>query len=180
MESDREESLKPELEEAQHRLGEALDEACSTDIKDANTGELIRIEEVLAIANEAAKKAVSIRRRLGRDRRGVGEAPPRTTGEAARPGGEVAETHRSFEDERGVRWDAFAVYPTAEVAERARLPEPFRSGWLSFDSGTEKRRLSPIPEGWQGMSEERLRALCTSAGGPTRRTEPPGSQPGPH
>ena len=40
-------------------LRSALDSACAADIDDADTAELIRIEEVLAIANEAAKKVVS-------------------------------------------------------------------------------------------------------------------------
>ena len=48
----------------QHNLGEALKEACSMDPSKANTGELIQIEELLAIANESAKKAISVRRRL--------------------------------------------------------------------------------------------------------------------
>jgi hypothetical protein len=34
------------------------------DVTKANTGELIHIEELLAIANDSAKKAVSVRRRL--------------------------------------------------------------------------------------------------------------------
>jgi hypothetical protein len=63
------EGLQPELREAEATLGEALKEACATDPAKANTGELIQIEEVLAIANESAKKAISVRRRLRADRR---------------------------------------------------------------------------------------------------------------
>ena len=37
------------------------------DPKKANTGELILIDELLAIAGESAKKAISVRRRLRRD-----------------------------------------------------------------------------------------------------------------
>ena len=37
-------------------------------VKGVNTGELIKIEETLAIAAEAAKEAVSLRRRLRKDR----------------------------------------------------------------------------------------------------------------
>ena len=36
-------------------------------MKDVNTGELIKIEETLAIVAEAAKEAVSLRRRLRKD-----------------------------------------------------------------------------------------------------------------
>ena len=56
--------LRPQLEEAQESLGEALKEACAMDVSKANTGELIQIEELLAIANVSAKKAISVRRRL--------------------------------------------------------------------------------------------------------------------
>jgi hypothetical protein len=56
--------LQPQLVEAQETLGEALKEACSMDPSTANTGELIQIDELLAIAGESAKKAISVRRRL--------------------------------------------------------------------------------------------------------------------
>jgi hypothetical protein len=64
--------LQPQLQEAQETLGEALKEACSMDPAKANTGELIQIEELLAIANDSAKKAISVRRRLklGNKRKG--------------------------------------------------------------------------------------------------------------
>jgi hypothetical protein len=56
--------LRPQLQEAQQTLGEALKEACAMDPSKANTGELIQLEEILAIANVSAKKAISVRRRL--------------------------------------------------------------------------------------------------------------------
>jgi hypothetical protein len=56
--------LRPQLAEAQQTLDSALKEACAMDVSTANTGELIHIEELLAIANDSAKKAVSVRRRL--------------------------------------------------------------------------------------------------------------------
>ena len=57
--------LHPMLHDAHQTLEEALDEACEA--KPANqetTGEMIRLEETLSVAAEAAKRAVSIRRRL--------------------------------------------------------------------------------------------------------------------
>ena len=45
------EGLRPKLERAQDTLRTALDSACNADLNDADTGELIRLEEVLAIAN---------------------------------------------------------------------------------------------------------------------------------
>ena len=57
--------LQPMLQQAHETLEDALDEAC--DAKPASqetTGEMIRLEETLSVAAEAAKRAVSIRRRL--------------------------------------------------------------------------------------------------------------------
>jgi hypothetical protein len=48
-------------------------------VKQVNTGELIKIEETLAIAAAAAKEAVSVRRRMRKDRE-------RSTGEEQQPG----------------------------------------------------------------------------------------------
>lgn len=67
--------LQPALDEATSTLQEALDAACSADVERLDTGELIRIEEVLAIANDAAKRAVSVKRRMRRDHDAAHEAP---------------------------------------------------------------------------------------------------------
>jgi hypothetical protein len=56
--------LRPQLAEATESLNGALKEACAMDPAKANTGELIQIDELLAIAGESAKKAISVRRRL--------------------------------------------------------------------------------------------------------------------
>src|SRR5438132_94988 len=118
MPSEHSEPLRPKLERARQTLAEALDRACSADIRDADTGELIKIEEVLAIANEAAKEAISVRRRLGRDKQSPGEDHP---------------GRREFTDAHGVRWSAFAVFPSAATAGRATLRESYQHGWLAFD-----------------------------------------------
>lgn len=36
-------------------------------------------------------------------------------------------------------------------------------GWLAFESPTEKRRLAPIPQYWERLSEEGLARLCAAA-----------------
>ena len=60
--------LRVELIEAQDQLQESLDEVCDdVTIETSSTEELIRIEETLAAASQAAKEAVSLRRRLDRD-----------------------------------------------------------------------------------------------------------------
>ena len=142
------ELLRPELAQAQKTLEAALDVACVSDVKHANTAELIRIDETLAIASAAAKEAISVRQRLSEERE---------------QGQKVPEIHRRFEDANSVRWDAFAVYPSRETAGRAELPDPFQHGWLSFDSGAVTRRLAPIPDEWEQASEDGLRRLCEKA-----------------
>lgn len=166
MESEQNEYLRPRLEQAQETLRESLAEACGAEIYSADTGELIRIEEMLAIADEAAKEAISIRRRLRGDEERALPAPsdelPRSATVIESDGGVAVEAHRLFEDAGGTRWDAFAIHPSASAA-RVRLPEPYRSGWLAFESMGEKRRLSPIPDGWQSMPDDALSALCGRA-----------------
>jgi hypothetical protein len=148
-----EDALQPQLERATTTLKTALETACGADIDDADTGELIKIEEVLAIANEAAKEAVSVRRRLRSDSK---------------------RTHagrREVEDGRGIRWLVFAVYPSSPSG-RSTLNERFRGGWLSFDCGMETRRLAPIPAGWDALTDEELVALCETAEVAPRRVRP--------
>lgn len=179
MESEQGGSASPQLLEAQETLKEMLEEACAAELHDADTGQLVRIQKVLAIAGEAAKEVISIRRKrpggARQSRVRAADAPPEHT-EAAEPGTSHAETHRVFEDARGVRWDACAIHPSAPVG-RVQLPEPYRSGWLFFDSTSEKRRLSPIPDGWHSASDDVLRTLCEQAEvvperAPARRPRP--------
>lgn len=62
-------ALQPQLEEQEARLSTALGQVCELPPPDKlNTGELIRVEETLALATEAAKEAVSLRRKLRADR----------------------------------------------------------------------------------------------------------------
>lgn len=165
MESEPGGSAPPQLAEAQETLKEMLEEACAAEVHNADTGQLLRIEKVLALANEAAREVISIRRkrRRGSSRSRASE----TEAEGAETAGTGAtvtppDTHRIVEDSNGVRWDICAIHPSAPKG-RVQLPEPYRSGWLFFDSVLQKRRLSPIPDGWESAPEEMLRALCDQA-----------------
>ena len=61
-------SLRPQLHQLEEKITDAIDEVCDAPaVSELNTGELIRIEESLAIAADAAKEAVSLRRRLRQD-----------------------------------------------------------------------------------------------------------------
>jgi len=46
---------------------------------------------------------------------------------------------------------------------RITLSEGYGRGWLTFESLKEKRRLVPIPSGWEEHSNDELRALCEQA-----------------
>lgn len=46
---------------------------------------------------------------------------------------------------------------------RITLAEGYGSGWLTFESFDEKRRLIPVPPGWEELSHGELRSLCEKA-----------------
>ena len=156
------ESLRPQIVEAQKALAIALDDACVADVEEVDTGELIRIEESLAVASKAAKDVISLRL-LRRNRRARAKGEAETTNESP------AATRRIFEDVRGKRWQVFAVHPSTATVELGALPEVFRQGWLTFESGDSVRRVAPIPDNWKDLSTDDLRLLCHKAGTtPTR------------
>ena len=160
--------LDVQLEHVQAALKASLDEACGIDPQRLDTSESVRIEEVLAIASEAAKEVVSLRRKRRQVRRRsappVSDLAPQTE-------------HRRFVDMMGVAWDAFAVMPSSDARSASRLPEQYQHGWLCFESATEKRRLGPIPEDWTTASDEQLRRYRDAAQPvqhrPSSRTSPP-------
>jgi len=79
---------------------------------------------------------------------------------------------RSFDDRNGEGWQVWRVVPAASVLERSAWVEgDYRQGWLCFESLTsgERRRLAPVPEGWETLSPERLELLCRVAT-PARKT----------
>jgi hypothetical protein len=93
--------------------------------------------------------------------------------------------HRKFADARGVTWDVWDVEPSRAErrsgSERRRVPrgpdrrqqpslEPrvrisgkYVAGWLAFQSRDEKRRLIPVPDGWDALTEAELERLLQSA-----------------
>jgi hypothetical protein len=151
---EREESrpVDAQLERVTASLKASLEEVCAADVQRLDTNESLRIEHVLAIASDAAREVVALRRRARQRTRTklASDMPP-------------AAEHRRFVDERGVPWDAFAVLPTAEPRGLARLPEQYQHGWLCFESATEKRRLGPIPPEWQTVNDEALRRFRDAA-----------------
>jgi hypothetical protein len=46
------------------------------------------------------------------------------------------------------------------------------AGWLTFESGSERRRLAPVPPGWERLPDTALERLC-------RRAQPRGQSAAP-
>ncbi len=72
----------------------------------------------------------------------------------------------------GVEWQVWEVYPSSAVP--GLLDARLVGGWLTLESATEKRRLVPIPAGWENWPEERLR-LAVRAAQVVPKREPPDS-----
>jgi len=99
--------------------------------------------------------------------------------------------HRSFVDREGRRWEVWDVIPSLGNRRRAErrvsnlgtpdgierrqaerrsgegrrpaLSAGLDRGWLCFDCGEEKRRLTPIPASWDLASEAELAGLLLGA-----------------
>jgi hypothetical protein len=108
-------------------------------------------------------------------------------------------THRTFRDLQGRIWDVWQVHPSAaerrfsqrrvvdqdrtdsserrqgeerRIGERdARAPvaAEFAYGWLCFETAGEKRRLAPVPEGWDRADDETIEQWCCVAKPAVRR-----------
>ena len=71
---------------------------------------------------------------------------------------------RQIRDAAGIEWMVYEVHPgTNQWASIQSLPEGYRSGWLCFESATEKRRLTPPPLGWEDLPSEKLSRLLGDA-----------------
>ena len=78
---------------------------------------------------------------------------------------------RAFTDSTGVEWRVWDVLPMTGIGDLG--PETltgslkntaFANGWLCFESIEEKRRLAPIPAGWEhseGLLLDQLRQQAT-------------------
>ena len=66
---------------------------------------------------------------------------------------------REFTDSTGVNW---RVWPTLP-GQKGAHPEALRGGWLTFECANVKKRIVPIPDGWDELSVAELEKLCGSA-----------------
>jgi hypothetical protein len=103
--------------------------------------------------------------------------------------------HRTFRDPRGQQWEAWEVHPSAierrladdrrggerKAAGRRHRRETrivvdpqLAAGWVAFQSREERRRLAPIPTGWDQLPDAdliRLAERAESLGKPRRLLE---------
>jgi hypothetical protein len=73
---------------------------------------------------------------------------------------------RTFTDSVGGTWTVREITPGPMPEKLSQLlrEDRRRGGWLLFMSeANEKRRLSPVPHGWAGLSDTELEALCMRA-----------------
>ena len=168
--------LKQALERTQESLEQTLAEACDPDVSTEDTGELIRLEELLNDAATAAKEAISLRRRLGAERAKDGTADDRPAAIAAERHADQpvadAEKLRELRDASGREWRVWEV--AREQLQRARpgtYAGEFEGGWLCFEAvdGGERRRLPSYPADWRSLSRAELEALLTQAKPATRK-----------
>ena len=93
--------------------------------------------------------------------------------------------HRTFRDGVGLNWEVWDIVPGSlarrridrrsdeerrgqgdrrtDYASAIGVREELSAGWLCFLSETEKRRLAPIPAGWQQLGDDALRELLVAA-----------------
>lgn len=77
---------------------------------------------------------------------------------------------RGFTDSTGVEWRVWEVLPSSTgraggdtYSSSSLKATPFADGWLCFESLEEKRRLAPIPSGWEFRDNPLLEELCHQA-----------------
>jgi hypothetical protein len=63
----------------------------------------------------------------------------------------------------GTEWTIWNVTPSLDHRLRIPLTGSTGAGWLCFQSDAEKRRIVPVPEGWEDWPEEALAAALETA-----------------
>lgn len=87
---------------------------------------------------------------------------------------------KTFVDVLGMTWEVWEVYPRLVErrlmrerraarrtsgerrhvpAGRPTLPRQILGGWLAFQSKHERRRVIPVPDGWEDLTDRELQAL---------------------
>jgi hypothetical protein len=94
--------------------------------------------------------------------------------------------HRQFIDSKKTKWEVWDVEPShaerrlsaqdrrrgkrtsgerrqVEDRARVRIHSKLSYGWLAFESKHDRRRLAPIPSGWEAFDAAALEQLCEQA-----------------
>ncbi len=94
--------------------------------------------------------------------------------------------HRQFIDSKRTKWEVWDVEPShaerrlsdadrrrkgrtsgerrkVEDRARVRIHSELSHGWLAFESKHDRRRLAPIPTGWESLDPKALERLCEQA-----------------
>ncbi|HEX8392452.1 MAG TPA: hypothetical protein VF665_08865 [Longimicrobium sp.] len=95
---------------------------------------------------------------------------------------------RQFRDAAGADWTVWEVVPVdARLLERRGIAptdqyggpdrrgegsRALKGGWLAFESGSDKRRLAPVPPGWMECPDDELRDMLGRAAPVRRRPAP--------
>lgn len=71
---------------------------------------------------------------------------------------------RIFTAGDGTVWNVWNVVPTlARNDQKLTLGVGMTEGWLCFESGGVKKRVVPVPEGWEEWPDEELQTALASA-----------------
>lgn len=77
---------------------------------------------------------------------------------------------RNFIDSHGRGWRVWNVVPDyGWDKDEDTLTPGLAGGWLCFEHGDEKRRLSPIPEDWENADAETMERYLQAAAAVPRR-----------
>ena len=72
---------------------------------------------------------------------------------------------REFIDSSGAEWRVWETKPRDDSVFDGRM----KRGWLTFECGSLRKRLAPIPRGWEHAPPGRLDLMCRAAD-PVRRS----------
>ena len=70
--------------------------------------------------------------------------------------------YREFVDDAGTVWRVWDTHPVAANTLRTVSPN-YATGWLTFESDAERRRLAPIPPDWDMASRALMEHWCARA-----------------
>jgi hypothetical protein len=71
--------------------------------------------------------------------------------------------HRRIVDKQDQVWDVWEVTTSASASRRILVQPDLQGGWLAFQCGEQRRRLAPLPIGWDELSDHALVALMDTA-----------------